>query len=222
MALAQAAPTKPQPKPLPPQIDLSPAFEHWNLPIKYQNMRDTCAVFTVTGGIEFALSKTMNEGVNLSEEYLNWAANEVAGDNNDGASFAQLQQGFNKWGQSEQTEMPYRPSYNASNAPTQKALGNAHQIWALKPKWNWLAAERTQGLTATDIASAKRILSRGYPVCAEGEHCMLIVGYNDEWEDGTFLVRDYAKRSYETLSYADAARRFESLLWVQFPSPPTN
>ncbi len=200
------------------EIDLSPAFERWNLTLKSQQQRDTCAVFTITAGIEFGLSKSLDEGVGLSEEYLNWAANQTNGDREDGASFAELQRGFGKWGIAEEREMPYRRAFDAALAPTPSARGSARQVWELKPKWNWLARDRASGVTAADIAAIKRVLRRGFPVCAGGEHCMLLVGYAGDWEGGvTFLARDYATANYQTLTAAEVQRRFESLLWIEFP-----
>ncbi|HEX8463750.1 MAG TPA: hypothetical protein VF627_03960 [Abditibacterium sp.] len=203
----------------PLEVDLSPLFERWSLSLKAQRMRDTCAVFTVTGALEFALSKNLGEGVRFSEEYLNWAANDANGDRADGATFPQLQRGFSKWGIAAENDMPYRANFSASLAPTEAALGGAREVWSLKPKWNWLVRDRSGGLSLEHLAAIKRVLKRGYPVAAGGEHCMLIVACYENWEGGgTFLARDYARSSYETLTFAEVQRRFHSLLWVEFPT----
>lgn len=56
---------------LPKIVDLRNAFKQWGLPIKGQLRRDTCAVFTFTGALEYALAKGTGEiGARLSEEYL--------------------------------------------------------------------------------------------------------------------------------------------------------
>lgn len=201
----------------PAEIDLSEAFDRWNLTLESQGQRNTCAVFTVAAGMEFALSKSIDEGVGLSEEYLNWAANQVSGDAEDGATFAELQRGFAKWGIAEEREMPYRRAFNPFAAPTPSARDSARQVWDLKPKWNWLARDRDR-LIAADIAALKRVLRRGFPVCAGGEHCILLVGYSNDSEGGVaFLARDYANRSYKTLTAAEVQRGFDSLLWIEFP-----
>jgi hypothetical protein len=76
------------------------------------------------------------------------------------------------------------------------------------------------GLTNAHIATIKRVLRSGWPVCAGGEHSMLIVAYEDTKQQtggGTFVMRDYAFRRTQIVNYADAQRRFQSLLWIQFP-----
>ena len=201
----------------PPGADLTPVFDRWNLEIKTQRQRDTCAVFTVAGALEFGLSKRLDDGVRLSEEYLNWAANDANGDWADGATFSQLQRGFAKWGVALGNQMPYRAGFNPAVAPSQTALASARQVWELKPKWHWIAREGAGPVTTAHIASIKRVLDRGWPVCGGGEHCLLLVAYSDNWQGGgTFLARDYAHQTYETLTYAEVQRRFRSLLWIEF------
>src|SRR5688500_6111399 len=74
---SEALPSTPAPK----IVDLRTQFSQWGLPIKDQGRRDTCAVFTFTGVLEYAIARGTGErGVRLSEEYLNWAANQASGD----------------------------------------------------------------------------------------------------------------------------------------------
>lgn len=203
----------------PPEMDLSSAFAAWGLGVKSQRRRDTCAVFTITGALEYGLARSIDDGVSLSEEYLNWAANDVSGDWSDGATFSELQRGFSKWGISEDADMPYQRTFNASYIPTETAMNAARQVWEMKPKWNWIARESTQGLSSAHIAAAKRVLARGWPVAAGGEHCMLIVAYADNASQaggGIFLMRDYATSRNKRMTYAEAQRKFDSLLWIQF------
>jgi len=81
LSTSWSTPLRAQPNTAPKYVDLRGAFTQWGLPIKAQGQRDTCAVFTLTGALEYALAKSTDEkGVRLSEEYLNWAANEVAGE----------------------------------------------------------------------------------------------------------------------------------------------
>jgi hypothetical protein len=186
--------------------------------MKSQRLRDTCAVFTVTSALEYALSKNFDEGVRLSEEYLNWAANETTNQYQDGATFAELQKGFAKWGIAEEAAMPYARSFNAAAVPSHAALEGARQIWEMKPKWNWI--ERgSDGLNDAHLEKIKATLRRGFPVCAGGEHCMLLVGYSEDWQNGTgyFTARNFATRRYERITYDQTQARFESLLWIELP-----
>ena len=59
------------------QVDLRTNFVKWRLPLKKQGARNTCSVFTTVAGMEYALSKKFDSGIRLSEEYLNWACNQV-------------------------------------------------------------------------------------------------------------------------------------------------
>jgi hypothetical protein len=204
----------------PPEMDLSPAFATWGLGVKSQRRRDTCAVFTITGALEYGLARSLDDGVPMSEEYLNWAANDVSGDWRDGATFSELQRGFSKWGIAEDADMPYQRVFNASYVPTESAMSTARQMWEMKPKWNWIARDSTEGLSDAHIAAIKRVLARGWPVAAGGEHCMLIVAYTDNNSQaggGMFLMRDYATSRNKRMTYAEAQRKFASLLWIQFP-----
>ncbi|HEX8235805.1 MAG TPA: hypothetical protein VF600_07595 [Abditibacteriaceae bacterium] len=204
----------------PPEVDLSSAFAAWGLGLKSQRRRDTCAVFTITGALEYGLARSLDDGVRLSEEYLNWAANDVGDEWRDGASFAELQRGFSKWGIAEDADMLYQRVYNASFVPSENAMNAARQVWEMKPKWNWLARDSTTGLTSAHIAAIKRVLAHGWPVAAGGEHCMLIVAYSDDDSQpggGTFVARDYATSRNRRMTYAETQRRFDSLLWIQFP-----
>jgi hypothetical protein len=204
----------------PPEVDLSSAFAAWGLGLKSQRRRDTCAVFTITGALEYGLARSLDDGVRLSEEYLNWAANDMSDDWHDGATFAELQQGFSKWGIAEDADMPYQRVFNTSIVPTENAMNAARQIWEMKPKWNWLARDSMSGLTGAHIAAIKRVLARGWPVAAGGEHCMLLVAYADDDRQaggGIVVARDYATSRNKRMTYAEVQRRFDSLLWIQFP-----
>jgi hypothetical protein len=140
------------------RVDLSPEFARWKLSMKSQLRRDTCAVFTVTGALEYGLSKNLDYGVRLSDEYLNWAANEANGDWGDGALFTELQRGFTKWGIAEEADMPYNRAFSTAYVPEEGALASARQVWEMRPKWNWIVRDSANGLTNAHIATIKRVL----------------------------------------------------------------
>lgn len=198
------------------RVDLRPLFARWNLSIEHQRQRDTCAVFTVTGALEFALAKDLGQGIGLGEEYLNWAANQIAGQDRDGASFAELARAFAKWGVCDETLMPYTAAFMPALQPSAEATQSAHAVWKRGLKWHWIAAQRTAGLSDAHLERAKAVLRRGYPVAAEGEHCLLLVGFDDA--GGIFRVRNHATRRNETLTYQQAKARFMSLLWIEAPA----
>ncbi len=215
---AMAQETRPASKALPVMVDLRPEFGKWRLSIKRQGARNTCGVFAVSGALEFALAKKLDRGVRLSEEYLNWSANVASGDGQDGATYSELVDGFNRWGICRETIMPYAPNYNAFNGPGAAAMDDAQNIWKMGFQRHWIM--RGRRVTITDLIEVKKILSSGYPVCGESEHCLLLVGYQDDPRSpggGTFLTRNSATVRYETMSYAEAAQKFYSLLWIDLP-----
>jgi hypothetical protein len=208
-------------KPLPQYVDLRANFAQWGLPIKPQLKRDTCAVFTFSGALEYALGKgTGGRGERLSEEYLNWAANEIADDDEDGASYEDLIAGFDKWGICRDVLMPYQARYT-STQPTRDALASAKEVWGLGFKRHWIARRTVNGLDDSQIAQMKKVLASGYPLCAYGvDHSILLVGYYEDAKDPSesyFITRDSAIKRYETIYFDASKDEFGSVLWIELP-----
>lgn len=212
-----AAENKPD-APLVTMVDLRPQLAKWGLGIERQGGRNTCAVFAMSGALEFALAKQSNRGVRLSEEYLNWSANVTNGDGRDGATFSEVVNGFNRWGICSENLMPYREAQSAFFPPSEAALSDAQTIWNLGFRRHWIT--RSQRMTLADLEAVKKVMRSGYPVCGESAHCLLLIGFNDDPRQpggGTFLTRNSATVRYETMSYAEAAQKFYSLLWIDLP-----
>lgn len=117
--------------------------------------------------------------------------------------------------------MPYLRSYSQWNQPHDAALSEARETWAMGFDCHWIARGRRLGVA--DVAQARKVLSEGFPVCAESEHCVLFIGYTDDPRlpgGGEFLIRNYATGQHETLTYAGSARQFNSLFWVELPAKP--
>ncbi len=212
-----AAEKKPDAPPV-TMVDFRPQMTKWGLRLKQQGARNTCAVFALSGALEFALAKQLDRGVRLSEEYLNWSANVANGDGRDGATFPALVDGFNRWGICRESLMPYRASQSNFIPPSEAALSDAKNIWNIGFQRHWIT--RGQRMTLTDLAEVKKVMRNGFPVCGEAEHCLLLIGFNDDPRQpggGTFLTRNCATVRYETMSYAEAAQKFYSLLWIEIP-----
>jgi C1A family cysteine protease len=202
-------------------VDLRATFKQWGLPIKDQGSRDTCAVFTFTGALEYALAKgTGDTGTRLSEEYLNWAANKVSDDDEDGASYEDLISAFDKWGICESSLMPYLSRYG-SPEPTRDALNNAMQIWQLGFKRHWIARRTENGLDDSKLVEMKKVLASGWPLCAYSrDHSILLVGYqlDDKMPGGgQFITRNSATQRYETIYFEASKTEFGSVLWIDLP-----
>ena len=207
---------------LPKSVDLRTQFRQWGLPIKPQGRRDTCAVFTLTGALEFALAQGTGErGLRLSEEYLNWAADDITQIKFDGATYEDLISAFDKWGICAERFLPYDSRYNAELQPSQNSLSSAKEIWELGFKRHWIVQRTENGLSDPQILSMKRVLSSGWPLCAYGrDHSILLVGFQDDPRlngGGQFITRNSATQRYETIFYAAAKAEFGSVLWIDLP-----
>lgn len=78
-----------------PQVDLRQAIQSLNLAVNSQGARGTCPVFAMTFPLEYMYGTRAAVTANdLSEEYLNYAANLVSGDNSDGDFFDKLDAGY--------------------------------------------------------------------------------------------------------------------------------
>lgn len=222
--LVGARSTPAQAAPLPKKMDLRAQFNQWGLPIKSQGRRDTCAIFTLTGALEYALAKGTGEtGLRLSEEYLNWAADDITDIKFDGASYEELISAFDKWGISSEKFLPYDERYNENLQPSENALSSAKEIWALGFERHWIAQRTENGLIDSQIAQMRKVLASGWPLCAYGrDHSILLVGFQDDARmngGGQFITRNSATQRYETIFYAAAKEEFGSVLWIDLHIP---
>ncbi|WP_417909220.1 C1 family peptidase [Candidatus Electronema sp. PJ] len=99
-----------------PQVDLRPTIQSLNLTIRNQGVRGTCSVFAMTFLLEYMYGTRLAMPVaDLSEEYLNYAANLVSGVNNDGDFFHNIDAGYQAWGIVSETAVPYQEGTAVSN-----------------------------------------------------------------------------------------------------------
>jgi len=204
-------------------VDLRPAFDQYRLTIKLQGRRDTCHIFSVIAALEFAVACKFDTGVGLSEEYLNWAANDVAREYRDGASFVELAEALKKWGVSEERFMPYSGIFQPKYQPSRDALDSAREIHKLNFRWRWIkkpAPNTPDTLDDSHIAAIRKTLRLGWPVVAGREHNIVIVGYDDDPRQpggGSFIVRNSNVRSYREMSYAEVKAKSNAVLWIDLP-----
>jgi hypothetical protein len=108
-----------------PKVDLRPEFEKLKLAVRQQGKRGACQVFAMVGVIEYQLARR-GKKVDLSEQFLMWAANE--------ANSLTMTEGFNpdfliaglkQYGICEASLMPYVPKNEAIGKPSAPALQDA-------------------------------------------------------------------------------------------------
>lgn len=120
-----------------PDVDLTSSINNFKLKIRDQgNERGTCSVHALTFLMEFEYAR-QNLGLvtnDLSEEYLNYAANLATGNNNDGDFFFNINKGYQKYGQAMQSQVPNKPYFDPSYKVDQKFLEAGAKNWPrLKP-----------------------------------------------------------------------------------------
>lgn len=189
---------------LPESVDLRPNFEKWGLDRRTQGGRGTCSVFTMTGALEYAAASKTRHGERFSVEFLNWAANRIAGEDQDGGFFSDLWNAFDKYGICLEKSLPYRAEFDPRLTPAAEVLTEAKAPLALGLRHHWIKEWNVKtGLTDVQFQEIKRILNQGRPVCGgfrwpkqvqwdhdvlgmcppEGVfdgHSVLIVGYRDD------------------------------------------
>jgi C1A family cysteine protease len=152
-----------------PEVDLRPKIKQFGLHIRNQGNRGTCTVFATTFLVEYqkAQMKGTSGGDELSEEYLNWAGNQVTHEDADGGFFTKFIPGFETWGVAGASEMPYRATYdpNHPDAPNKATIASAQAMFPVKYPFTILKVwDNTKGMTRAELQSALTTLRSGRPV----------------------------------------------------------
>ncbi len=230
--------------PLPATTDLRPEFTRRGLTTRLQGSRPTCSVFTMVGALEFAVAQRQGHCPRLSIEFLNWAANQVCGDKDDGGFFSDLWKGFAEYGLCAEEDMPYQAAFNPAARPGADALADAKTRLDLGLRLHWIKEWNVNtGLTAVELVTIKRTLASGWPVCggfrwpkqeqwADGVlqmcptnavrdgHSVLLAGYRDDAGQpggGVFIFKNTAGTGRDGLMpYAYAQAFMNDAVWVDF------
>jgi hypothetical protein len=228
------------------KADLRPVFQRFGLGPRQQGGRPTCSAFTMAGALEFAVAKRQHHGCRLSIEFLNWAANKVCGDREDGGFFSDLWKGFAAYGICTEEDLPYQAKFNPALLPNATTMADAKTRLALGLRLHWIKEWNVNtGLTDEHVAAIKRTLEQGWPVCGgfrwpkqeqwvdnvlqmcpsnavRDGHSVLLVGYRDEGGQpggGTFLFRNTSHGGQDgAMSYAYAQAYMNDAAWVDYAS----
>ena len=142
--------SRPQPRSKLPQVDLRPTIQSLGLAVRSQGSRGTCSVFAMTLLLEYAYGTRLNTGSNdLSEEYLNYAANVATNNTGDGDYFDSLDRGYQAWGIVPEASEPYQPAAGNFHPSglywTRVASGPAllefHDLTTQTPHEMWMAID---------------------------------------------------------------------------------
>ena len=205
--LQVSAARKPDPKTN--TTDLRPEFERLKLTPRSQGGRGTCSVFVVTEAFEYAVSKAANKTLRLSPEYVNWAADQVCGQSQDGAYFHQAIDGVTTHGLCLESTLPYKNTYDPNWSPSKETREKAEKNLRLvnkrlQPEVVWIAPLGKKGLSPANIRKAIDALRAGWPVGIGAAHSLLLVGFEGDplkMQSGVFHVLDSASSSSRTVDY---------------------
>ena len=169
---------------LPKAVDLRPEFQRFGLAARQQGARPTCSVFTVAGALEFAVARRQGQSPRLSVEFLNWAGNKACGEAADGGFFSDLWNGYAAFGVCAESYWPYAATFSPGQGPDPAAMADAKTRLGLGLRLHWIKEWNVHtGLTADHLASIRRTLSSGWPVCG---------GFRwpkkEEWKEGVLQM----------------------------------
>jgi hypothetical protein len=194
---------------LPHRVDLRPRMKAWKLEVVAQHNRNTCGVHTFTRALEWAVSKQLGHGTPLSDEYTNWACNQVVANTGPqaqdrGQFFEHLWMGTCRYGYCPGNQMPWREGFDAGYEPSEKASQSAKRSQPFRVFWHDIGGP---GVADDEVVrEIKTVLAFGSPVLAGSPHNVLIVGYVDDKANpggGRFLIADSGTGGFVTEATAD-------------------
>ena len=144
--------------------DLRPLFRKYGIPVYEQGDRGTCSVFVIAGMLEFEYACKTQHYTALSVEYLNWASNQVTGENEDGSFFSDAIKALKKYGICANEFFSYYiQNYSKKAEPSTQALKDAHKRKQYSAFWikEW---NPETGMTALQIEKVVQQLNSGHPV----------------------------------------------------------
>ncbi len=235
---------------LPSSTDLRPVFRQFGFEPSQQGTRNTCSVFTLAGALEFAVARRQGQTPRLSVEFLNWAANKVCGQDEDGGFFSDIWKGYANYGVCAASEYGYRTTFDPTSSPPPEAIADAKKRLGLDLRPEWIKEWNVNtGLTEAQFTSIKRTLVLGWPVCAglrwpkqerwsnhvlqmcgpeavRDGHSVLLVGYRESAEQsggGVFIFRNTAGDGQDGLMPYEYARAYmNDAVWIDYqPRAPT-
>lgn len=170
-------------------VDLRPEFAKRGLVVPLQGKRGACQVFGMVGVMEYHLS-TPGHPVDLSEQYLMWAANQTHGYKNKTEGFHPdlLLIGLLHHGICTEEQMPYVIENTPIEAPSAAAIDEAQtrRMFRIDQIKHF---SRDLGFTKADLKNICLSLDQGHPVSAT--FCWPHGLYDDQIHDKDGFLIDF-------------------------------
>jgi hypothetical protein len=157
--------TAPQPStaPAPWGVDLRRQFAEANIAPRQQGQRGSCQVCAFTAVLEFDLARS-GQNVDLSEQYLMWAANEACGLTlQEGFNPDRLIRGLQKHGICPEVAYPYVPRKEPIAEASPEARRLAIHGWSRTDVKHW---SEDIGFSDSQLSQIEELLELGQPVVA--------------------------------------------------------
>jgi len=146
-------------------VDLRPAIARLGLGARPQKKRPTCSVFATVNAIEYAVAAKLKKGVQLSQEFLNWAKNAEAKKKQDGDFFHIIWDGYKTRGICEEGLLPYQEAYDPDLKVSEECTANARKYQGLNLGLNFMKEwDAERGLTPSEFKSVLKKIDQGWPV----------------------------------------------------------
>lgn len=188
-----AVSTRP-PATLPPlvAVDLRPQIDQIGIPIRNQGSRGTCSVHAIAFVLEYVYNRFENLAYrNLSEEYLNRAANLAAKNESDGDFFHNIDLGYQTYGVVTERDLPYQAAYDPAAGLSAALLAKGQAVPRLTPDWikKW---DHETGASERQLEAVQHALGSGRPV-AVGMWWPVEAAFSTHLVGGVPLLRDVKK-----------------------------
>jgi C1A family cysteine protease len=135
------------------------------LGLRHQGGRGTCSVFASTFLLEYLISEERGLfGLDLSEEYLNSAANRATGRTDDGDFFSSIASGYADYGIVDETWMPYQADYAANRQADAELVAIGQMARFFTADFMYSTAASKMGLDDRQIEAVVNQLDNNVPV----------------------------------------------------------
>lgn len=147
---------------LPREVNLRSEIQELRVNFVQQGNRNACAAFSATGTLELQ-ARRLGYDIDLSEQYLLWACQEVGADPGRGLAVEEIEEALTRHGICLEEQMPYKSTTDIID-PTPAARAGAERVPPIRVE-QVVPYDGVPGLSRSEIYAICRALSRFEPLC---------------------------------------------------------